>query len=171
MWLQPRYTVLSNQQCAPSQPNIITVVTQWCAKRLIIHAGASSLTVSCGISDDPATGYWKVWITKWPGAALVTHHLHNPPNAADSNFYLRKRAHIATINLYMKDSQWRHQMEKVSASLALCAENSSLTGEFLPQRPVARSFDVFFDQFLSKWLSKQPRRRWFETSSSSLWCH
>ena len=34
-----------------------------------------------------------------------------------------------------------------------------------------RNFDVFFDLHLSKRLSKQSRRRWFETPSHSLWCH
>ena len=40
---------------------------------------------------------------------------------------------------------WRHQMETFSALLALCARNSPVTGEFPSQRPVTRSFDVFFD--------------------------
>ena len=42
-------------------------------------------------------------------------------------------------------SWWRHQMETFSVLLALCAGNSPVTGEFLVQRPVTRSFDVFFD--------------------------
>ena len=42
-------------------------------------------------------------------------------------------------------SWWRHQMETLSALLALCAENSPVTGEFPSQRPVTRNFDVFFD--------------------------
>ena len=32
-----------------------------------------------------------------------------------------------------------------SALLALCERNPSVTGEFPSQKPVARSFDVFFD--------------------------
>ena len=32
-----------------------------------------------------------------------------------------------------------------------------------PQRPVTRSFDVFFDLRLNKWLSKQSQGWWFET--------
>ena len=35
-------------------------------------------------------------------------------------------------------------METFSALLALCEENSPVTGEFPSQRPVTRSFDVFF---------------------------
>ena len=45
---------------------------------------------------------------------------------------------------------WRHQMETFSALLALCAGNSPVTGEFPAQRPVTRTFDIFFDLRLSK---------------------
>ena len=41
--------------------------------------------------------------------------------------------------------------------------------EFPTQRPVTRSFDVFFDLRLNKQLSKQPWGWWFETPSLSLW--
>ena len=50
----------------------------------------------------------------------------------------------------------------------LCG-NSSATGGFPTQRPVTRSFDVFFDMRLDQRLSTQCRRRWFETPSRSLW--
>ena len=36
-------------------------------------------------------------------------------------------------------------METFSALLAICAGNSPVPGEFPAQRPVARSFDVFFE--------------------------
>ena len=49
--------------------------------------------------------------------------------------------------------------------------NSPVTGVFPSQRPVTRSFDVFFDLRLNKGLSEQSRRRWFETPSRSLWRH
>ena len=58
-----------------------------------------------------------------------------------------------------------------SALLALCVGNSPVTGEFPSQRPVTRSFEVFLDLDRNKRLSKQSRRRWFETPSSSLWRH
>ena len=54
---------------------------------------------------------------------------------------------------------WRHQMETLSAFLALCAGNSPATGEFPSQRPATRSFDVSFDLHLNKRMSKQLRRR------------
>ena len=66
---------------------------------------------------------------------------------------------------------WRHQMEIFSALLAFCAGNSPVTGEFPAQRPVTRSFDVFFHVCLNKRLSKQPWGWWFETPSRSLWRH
>ena len=44
-------------------------------------------------------------------------------------------------------------------------------GEFPAQRPVTRSFDVFFDLRLNKRLSKQSWGWWFETLPCSLWRH
>ena len=61
----------------------------------------------------------------------------------------------------------RHQMETFSALLG----NSPVPDEFPAQRPVTRSFDVFFDLRLNKRLSKQSWGWWFETLSSQLWRH
>ena len=66
---------------------------------------------------------------------------------------------------------WRHQMEIFSALLAICAGNSPVTGEFPTQRPVTRSFDVYFDLRPKERLSKQWWGWWFETLSRSLWRH
>ena len=68
-----------------------------------------------------------------------------------------------------KAAWWRHQMETFSASLAIYAGNSPVTGESPAQRSVTRSFDVFFDLRLSKRLSKQSWGWWFETLSHPLW--
>ena len=48
---------------------------------------------------------------------------------------------------------------------------SPVTDGFPSQRLVTRSLDVFFDLRLDERLSKQSRRRWFETLSSPLWHH
>ena len=64
---------------------------------------------------------------------------------------------------------WRHQMGTFSALLALCEGNPPVTAGFPSQRPVTRNFYVFFDLCLNKRLSKQSRRRWFETPSHALW--
>ena len=69
------------------------------------------------------------------------------------------------LNLY---SWWRHQMETFSALLAICAGNSPVPGEFPTQRPVTRSFDVYFDLHPNKRLSKQSRGWWYETQSCPL---
>ena len=66
---------------------------------------------------------------------------------------------------------WRHQMKTFSALLAICAGNSTVTGEFPAQRPVTRNFDVFFDMRLNTRLSEQSRGWWFETPSRPLWLH
>ena len=66
---------------------------------------------------------------------------------------------------------WRHQMETFSALLAICAGNSPVSGEFTAQRPVTRSFDVFFDLCLNKRLTKQSWGWWFETLSRPSWHH
>ena len=66
---------------------------------------------------------------------------------------------------------WYHQMGTFSALLAFCAGNSPVTGEFHTQRPVIYSLDVFFDLRLNQQISKQWRRRWFETPLCWLWRH
>ena len=48
----------------------------------------------------------------------------------------------------------------------LCKE-----GEFPPQRPVTRSFDVLFYMCLNKRLGEQSGYRWFITPFNSLWGH
>ena len=79
---------------------------------------------------------------------------------------LSEALHKSDVNTW-----WRHQMEAFSALLAICAGSSPGPGEFHAQRPVTRSFDVFFDLSLNKRLSKQWRGWWFETQSRPLWRH
>ena len=64
---------------------------------------------------------------------------------------------------------WRYQMETFSALLPICMGNSPITGEFPSQRPVTRSFEIFFGLRLNKRLNKQSRVWWYETASRSLW--
>ena len=73
--------------------------------------------------------------------------------------------------VYNRISWWRHQMGTFSALLALCAGNSPVSGEFTAQRPVTRSFNIFFDLRPNKRLSKQSRCWWFEMPSRPLWRH
>ena len=60
-------------------------------------------------------------------------------------------------------------METFSALLAIRAGNSLVSGEFPTQRPVTRSFDVFFDLRLDERLSKHSLGWWLETPSRPLW--
>ena len=68
-------------------------------------------------------------------------------------------------------SWWRHQKETFSALLARCAGNTPVPGDFPAQRPVTRSFDVFFYLHPNKRLSEQRWDWWFETLSHPLWRH
>ena len=73
--------------------------------------------------------------------------------------------------LILQTTWWHHQMETFSPLLAICVGNSPFPGEFPKQRPVTRSFDVFFDLRLNKLLSKQSWGWWLETLSCPLWRH
>ena len=80
---------------------------------------------------------------------------------------VRRRLYIETPPRFL--AWWRYQMKTFSALLALCEGNSPVTGEFPSQRPVTRSFDVFFDPHPNKQLSKQSICWWFETPARALW--
>ena len=58
-------------------------------------------------------------------------------------------------HIYIHGSWWRHQMETFSALLALCEGNSPVTDEFPSQRPVTRSFEVFFDLRINGWVNNR----------------
>ena len=97
--------------------------------------------------------------------------------------FLRKYPRLLGVNEYVKwshhtihlkitfEAWWHHQVEIFFVLLALCAGNSLVTGEFPSQRPVTRSFYVYFDLRLNKRLSKQSWCRWFEVPLHSLWHH
>ena len=68
-------------------------------------------------------------------------------------------------------SLWRHRMGTFSALLAICAGNSPVPGEFPTQRPVTRSFDVYFDLCPNERLSKHSWGWWLEMPPRPLWCH
>ena len=66
---------------------------------------------------------------------------------------------------------WHHQMETVSALLALCAENSPVTGEFPHNGQLRGALMISWISAWKKRLSKQARRQWLHTPSCSLWRH
>ena len=87
------------------------------------------------------------------------------------SFHVYCNSFVNWVQYQLSCSWWHHQMETFSTLLALCVGNSPVTSEFPSQRPVMRSFDVFFDLHLNKRLSKQLWGRWFETPLHSLWSH
>ena len=81
------------------------------------------------------------------------------------------------LHLYFLFSQWRHQMETCSASLAFVRgihrwlrgiHRSQVNS---PHTDKWRGALIFSLICLNKRLSKQSRRRWVETPSRSLWRH
>ena len=92
-------------------------------------------------------------------------------NQSQCSFKIFDSNHFIAILLRRFCTWWRHQMETFSALLAICAGDSPVSGEFPTQRPVTRSFDVFFDVRLIKRLSKHSRGWWFGTLSHPLWRH
>ena len=100
--------------------------------------------------------------------AVVSAALNITPNGW---FYHCLSTIIYHVTIMYEITWGRHQMETFSKLLAICAENSPGPGEFPAQRPMTRSFDVFFDLRLNKWLNKQSGGWWFETLSHPLWRH
>ena len=102
---------------------------------------------------------------------LPQSHSRDKPHCQFIHTWLGVVSHVRLCFSSAVYPWWRHLIETFSALLALCAGNSPVTGEFPAQRPVTRSFDVFFDLRLNKRLSKQSCGCWFDTSSRQLWRH
>ena len=96
----------------------------WWLRRHHAHYGV--IIMVCSITDIQ-TG------TKWLPLCIRHYQLRFP---------VWKLSHFGSN---FTKTWWRYQMETFSALLALCTENSPVTGEFPAQRPVTQSFDVFFD--------------------------
>ena len=95
-----------------------------------------------------------------------------PAHAQPVILRIWQEAHESCVVAVPSTSQWcriipialtwrRHQMETFSDLLAFRAGNSPVAGRWWIS--LTKTSDVFFD------LSKQSRRRWFETPSRSLW--
>ena len=109
-----------------------------------------------------------IWCICMTELSALKHHEMNSLYEGDYNSTPENRCQM---NTFWTTSWWRHQMETFSVLLAICAENSPVPGEFPAQRPVTRSFDVFFDLHPNKRLSKEWWGWWFETPSCPLWRH
>ena len=122
--------------------------------------------------------FW--WKFNWNLSLVVgLQCIHVSPD----NGLVPKRRQAITLTRIHPDL-WRHMAAISRVCLKMTSSNGCIfrvtgplcgeftgPGEFPAQRPVTRSFDVFFDLRLNKRLSKQPRGWWFETPSWSLWRH
>ena len=114
------------------------------------------------------------YIYMWVSLSHVSHTIRGPTGSvtATSNDCVAvydECAWMGNVLGHFHDDviKWKH----FSALLVLCAGNSLVTGEFPSQRPVTRSFDVFFGPRPNKQLSKQSWGWWIETPPCPLWRH
>ena len=96
----------------------------------------------------------------------------------DENSFSNKMI-LSNLTSVMLPPPWFDVFMMTSSNGNIVRVTGHLWGEFtvhrwIPrtkQRPVTRSFDVFFDLRLNKRLSKQSWGWWFDTPSRSLWRH
>ena len=115
--------------------------------------------------------WWWGWWFEMPSSPLWRHRNVLSFVNTDMAHAGNDRWNSSTWKTGIFMSWWRHQMDTFSALLAICAGNSPAPGEFPTQRPVTRSFDVFFDLHPNKRLSKQWWGWWFETPPCRLRRH
>ena len=107
-------------------------------------------------------GSWKYKVCISPRGKAVSFHF---PGYFCQPYRMGDGQHL---NPRMHDDVIKWKIFRVTGP-SLCAGNSPVAGEFPAQRPVTRSFDVFFDLRLNKRLSKQSWGWWSETPPRSLW--
>ena len=78
--------------------------------------------------------------------------------------------HSSIFKIYAKIMNILHQWIFLGLYTVMITSSNGIC-EFPAQRPVTRSFHVFFDLRLNKQLSKQSWGWWFETQSRPLWLH
>ena len=82
-----------------------------------------------------------------------------------------KKTSFPFWGIWVSSSWWHHQRETFFSSQTICLGNSPVPVEFPAQRPVKRSFDIFFHLRLNKRLSKQSWGWLFDMLSCPLWRH
>ena len=116
--------------------------------RAVGDANVPSFDMVCPFSA-PQEGNMFYAIISWPLYLLLWYSrplLIVRANARSNYINWSQTTHVQHIKGSRQRccSWWRHQMEIFSALLAICAGNSTVTGEFPAQRPVTRSLDDFF---------------------------
>ena len=121
-----------------------------------------------------------------PFSSMVAHEVADPRSSVtltlyalyarwNGTLYVTTPPDVVVDMLYWKKISWVIMMTSSNGNIfrvtgPLCGEFTG-PGEFPTQRPVTRSFRVFFDLRLNKRLNKQSRGCWFETLSHPLWRH
>ena len=121
------------------------------------YQSSASLAFVRGIHRWPVNSLYK-----WPVTRKMFQYLVQKPCAL-----LLQRPDVVTLAKQIR--MMTSSNGNISTLLAICEGNSPVTGEFPAQRPVTRSFDVFFHLRLNERLSKQWWGWWFETPSRPLW--
>ena len=148
------------------QLNALAVISKCLSARRIIYDSF----VASNLNYDPLVWHFygatnKNKLEKIQERCLTSYEgLIEMANATRPTCYFTTSSHT-TWNVHMMPS-WNGNIFRVTGPL--CGEFTGL-GDFPTQRPVTRSFDVFFDLCLNKRLCKQSRGWWFETLSWSLW--
>ena len=148
----------------------INIILEWIPEDLITDCYSKSST-DAEIKPIPIMAWH--WIADKP-LSKPTMTLFSYVSLGHNGLNYRKSITLTYIirhDLGTWVSWWRHQMETFSALLAVYAGNSPVPGEFRAQRPVTRSFDVFFDLRRIKGLNEQSWGWWSEALSRPLWRH
>ena len=113
-----------------------------------------------------------IHVSKNATEIMHIYSIHDPTGYSQASTLL-----LVSTDLLLKVSPWVTTAPSMMTSSngnifrvtgPLCG-NSPITGEFPAQRPVTRSFDVFFDLRLNERLSKQSRGWLIGTLSRPLW--
>ena len=113
---------------------------------------------SVDIQDEHERRHWLQILTN-SNSRCKSHNVKTYEYFENIQWYQTFRLQAWPYNNFSNYSWWRHQME------------TFFTGGFPSERPVTRSFVLFFDLRLNKPVCKQSRRRWFQTPWRSLWRH
>ena len=120
----------------------------------------------CGGFSPPNTMLYSANIQDYS----IVYPYGKPVNDEDRHSEMCVRSALSDENT--GPSQTQGPTEVGDPSTMMASSNGNIfhvTGPLWGQ--VTRSFDVFFDIRQNKRLSKQSRRRWFDTPSRSLWRH
>ena len=138
-----------------------------CRQQISIYAGNGLGRITyqpANVDENP----WLHITSRTEVSSLITHGQHGTPCFRCIFVNEKFRIFIKISLKFVPDGGW---IETFSMLMTLCEGNPPVTGAFPLQRPVTRSFDVFFALRLNKRLKKQLRRRWLQTPSYTLWHH